>query len=234
MKKITGRHIELGLTLIMAISAVSVAWTVYRSAATDAREMRPTYVAAWEHGVSYGTLVHGDGTSDVSLMVMMDLECPACRVFHRTLDLLVAESATNFDLLYLPFPLDYHQYAVPAARAAQCARQAGFYKEFVDVLFQKQDSLGLKSWDSYAIEAGLTDSALVAHCLTSAEAVTEVEEAITWAKQALPDIGTPSVLVNGWLYTGGLLTVEELQGIIQRASKGERPGILKRDAVPVS
>ena len=56
------------------------------------------------------------------------------------------------------FPLDFHSEAIPAAIAAECAASHGRFAEFVDIAFDKSDSLGVLSWEAIAARAGVLDT----------------------------------------------------------------------------
>jgi protein-disulfide isomerase len=67
----------------------------------------------------------------------------------------------------------------------------------VDVIFAKQDSFGLKSWKSYAIEAGVSDTATFSRCTEAVES----PELVSRGSALATDMGllaTPTVIVNGW------------------------------------
>jgi protein-disulfide isomerase len=127
----------------------------------------------------------------------------------------------------VPYPLDYHEHAIPAARAAECANRLGDYDGFVNAVFEKQDSLGLKGWDSYAGDAGISDGDLVARCATGEVPMPHLDDAIAWGQRMLPGAGTPTVLVNGWRYNG-VPQFAELEQVLGRVGKGKRPGKIRR------
>ena len=58
---------------------------------------------------------------------------------------------------FVHLPISSHRFARPAARAAGCAHLQGAFAEMANALFKAQDSLGLKSWTSYARDADVRD-----------------------------------------------------------------------------
>jgi protein-disulfide isomerase len=68
------------------------------------------------------------------------------------------------------------------------------------VLFTKQDSLGLKSWSSFAAEAGVADTAWFGRCLGDTTVEREIDEGRDLGEQ-LSIIGTPTVFLNGQRYS---------------------------------
>lgn len=100
-------------------------------------------------------------------------------------------------LSHVPYPLSYHVHAMPAARAADCADMVDAFAPFVDVVFRKQDSLGVKSWTSYAAEAGVADTLRTAHCAEATESVDKLEWGEAFGRRIGVE-GTPTVIINGW------------------------------------
>ena len=72
-----------------------------------------------------------------------------------------------------------------------------------DALFTSQDSIGARSWQAFATEAGVADAAAFTQCLTRDDVQgrvrTDAEEAA-----ALRLSGTPALIIEGKLYTGAL------------------------------
>ena len=102
-------------------------------------------------------------------------------------------------LVFVHFPLSMHRFATPAARAAKCARVENRFPKLVEALFNKQDSLGLKTWVSYGIEAGIIDTAAFAQCAASKANFSPIEAGIALGKR-LQVTRTPTVIVNGWRF----------------------------------
>jgi protein-disulfide isomerase len=95
------------------------------------------------------------------------------------------------------FPLRSHRLALPAARAAECAAEQGAFEEMHRTLFARQDSLGLKSWGSYAAEAGIPDTARFLECTASQRSFPRVEAGRRVGEREGVS-ATPTVLVNNW------------------------------------
>jgi protein-disulfide isomerase len=133
----------------------------------------------------------------VNLVVFNDLECPFCRRFHTVLRSVEKQFPNDLHVVFVHLPLEMHRFALPSARAAECARSENRFDEIVHVLFEKQDSLGLKSWNSFARDAGIRDTASFNECLSSSTAVEMVDRGIAFADK-LQITGTPTVVVNGW------------------------------------
>jgi protein-disulfide isomerase len=118
---------------------------------------------------------------------------------------------------------------VSAAMAVECVALQGDVGSFVDLTFVKQDSVGLKSWPSYAAEAGIPDLPAVEACLRSPPPMPRIDRGLALA-QELGLKGTPSVVVNGWVYPAPP-PAEELSRVIGDFAAGRDPlsGVLRRE-----
>jgi protein-disulfide isomerase len=189
------------------------------------RSAQPTFEVTWKDALLAGVRV-GDSTSRVTIIVFNDLECPACGAFHQTIQQVLAERGWDVSMVFVHFPLTKHRFALPAAQAAECAAAEGRFATFIEVVFAKQDSLGLKSWSSYAREAGVADTAAITRCAHDPTPAKRVEAGrelgLRWRV-----IGTPTVIVNGHRYASPP-TKDEIGRVIREALKNA-PGITRRD-----
>lgn len=71
----------------------------------------------------------------------------------------------------------------------------------MDVLYDNQDSLGLKSWRAIAQEIDANEADWLAHC-ASQEGIPKRIEAGRLIGEQLRIDGTPTVFVNGWRFPG--------------------------------
>lgn len=69
----------------------------------------------------------------------------------------------------------------------------------IELLFRKQDSLGLKPWPSYAMEAGIRDSIGFGRCLGDKSYMARVDSGQA-VGQRLSVTGTPTIMIDGWKY----------------------------------
>lgn len=140
-----------------------------------------------------------DATDRVRAVVFADYECPACRGFAmRQLNWSPARRQ-SLAISTLHFPLEYHRFAVPAARAAECASVAGLRSRMDSVLYSVQDSLGLVGWSELAVRAGVRDSTRFLECLRDSG----VDSVIARQKRLGNRAGvaaTPTLVVEGWMY----------------------------------
>jgi protein-disulfide isomerase len=159
----------------------------------------PTFVPDWKSFYAAGELI-GDSTSKVTIIEFSDFECPFCKRFHNSYAEVKKKYGRKVSLLFVHAPITSHRFAMPAARAAECAREQSRFVEYVDVIFAKQDSLGLKSWMAYAADAGVADSGRFRVCNESDKQVSRIVKGLELsAKIGLQ--GTPTILINGWRYS---------------------------------
>lgn len=156
-------------------------------------------VSDWQKYVATGRTFGGD-SAKVKIVEFGDFECPVCRSF--TLNVLagvMANHPNDVSLTYHYWPLSYHRFAMPAARAAECAAEQDRFQQFHDRLYQSQDSLGLKTFFEFAKETGVPDLKMFMECMKSSEPTAAIARDTKMA-EALHLEGTPSILVNGTLY----------------------------------
>jgi len=140
-------RLELFLSSVLtaAIGLLAVAFAhreFFARPASQASVPPPTFVARWQEIVEKGVVI-GDSNAPIKIVVFSDLQCPNCRREHHELKRVRARLGNQVSLVFVHYPLSYHRYAYPAARAAECARKYGSIEGFLDAIYQKQDSLGL-------------------------------------------------------------------------------------------
>lgn len=79
----------------------------------------------------------------ITITEYSDYQCPACAYFHPIVEKLKEKYGDQIELELKYFPLNSHQYAALAARAAQAAKNQGKFKEMHNLLFENQ-----KRWSS--------------------------------------------------------------------------------------
>lgn len=179
--------------------------TVTRRSSDGQSERRPPAqprtVGDWAR---YGMVGHRFGavTAPVTIVEFSDFECPFCQRFATgALRYVMERHPDDVSVVFRHWPLSIHRLAYPAARASECAAAQGKFEAFYDVVFSKQDSLGILSFQDFAARSGVPDGKLFSSCLAIASPVAAIEDDIRAAKE-LGGAGTPSVLVNSTLLPG--------------------------------
>ena len=158
----------------------------------------PRFVPAWRTLAAQGRAL-GDTSAAIIIVEVADFECRFCRQFNLTLAAVATFYGTSVSRIFIDLPLPTHRFALPAARAAECAAKQGRFPEMHDILFSKQDSLGLKQWVSYARDAGVRETVAFERCIADTSRLTSVDNAINAARTFGVRMA-PTVIVGGWMF----------------------------------
>lgn len=187
------------LTVIAVICAVtSVTVSLHGrdpQAAVAVRDTVPIRVTDWAELTSHGRRI-GPAAAALTVVGFGDFQCPACGAFERSWRAFRAAHPGQVALIFRHWPLQYHNLAYPAARASECAAAANRFAEFHDMVYQKQDSLGLLSFTEFARRAGIADLEDFERCVADTTKVLRIADDIA-AVRKLGGHGTPTVIVNG-------------------------------------
>lgn len=74
----------------------------------------------------------------VTITEYSDYQCPACAYYHPIVDSLKKVYGDELEVEYKDFPLNSHQFAALAARAAEAAKKQGKFLEMHNILFENQ------------------------------------------------------------------------------------------------
>ncbi len=89
-------------------------------------------------------------------------------------------------------------------------------------MYLKQDSLGLKSWLSYAVEIGVASPDLFAACVASDAPKHRILAGLAIGKK-FEIQGTPTVIVNGWRYANPTDVTADFGQTIELIRQGKAP-----------
>lgn len=223
-------RLERGATIALTVAAlVMAAAVVYRefeprparAASVSSAGQGGNHVAEWRDLLRFGRPQGPTGAPILLIIEFVDLECPACGAFHQTtLPELRHEFGDRFSLTLIHLPLKGHRFAVPGAQAAECAAEQDRFGQFVDLVMRKQDSLGLKSWASYAEEAGIGSISAFTECGARPGMAAFVDSGMAAARR-LGINATPTILVNGWQI--GSPSAAEVARVIAAVGSGRAP-----------
>ena len=141
----------------------------------------------------------GPTDAKVTIIEASDFECPACRHWAPEFDKTVQKYVDKVKFGYIPFPLSYHESAMPAALAVEAAAKQGKGWEMFTKLFEGE-ALDLGKIDTTAKDLGLDMDKFNADKDSQ-----EVKDKIEKAKTLLTDLnlqGTPTYYINGQEYSG--------------------------------
>lgn len=206
------RVASAGLTIAALAVAVSVVHREFAAPVPSRPTARaPAFVANWKDLLSVGIPI-GDTAAPIKVVEFADFECPFCRRADSVYHEFQKEHGAGAELVFVHFPLSMHRFALPAARAADCAMAQGRFARMHDLLYTKQDSLGLKSWTGFASDAGVKDTVAFSACVRQSKIPLDVQLGLSAGKRFDVD-GTPTVIVNGWRFAVPP-TVAELDSLV--------------------
>ena len=139
--------------------------------------------------------VRGGAQPKVTLIEFADFQCPFCERVNPTLDALLKTYGPDLALVFRHNPLPFHQNAVPAALAAEAARQQGKFWEMHDKLYAHNTELDRAALDRYAAELGL-DAARFKTDLDGGAGTDRLARDTDDARR-FGITGTPSFFING-------------------------------------
>lgn len=206
-------YVGITIALCAVVMTTLVAYRQFNPPAAASPYGRPpTRTDKWEELVSRRE-ARGAARATVSIVEFADFECPACRQYAPVLDSIRMRYPNDVAVLFAHYPLPYHRFAMPAARAAECARVQGRFDAIHDLLYRKQDSLGLKSWVGFAAEAGVPDAKAFAACNSRTDSLSGIQRDVRLAK-ALGIAGTPGLVVDGWIWSSAP-SLSQLDSVVQ-------------------
>jgi protein-disulfide isomerase len=155
-------------------------------------------------------VLRGVPAAPVTIVEYADYECPYCQQVQPGLEKLEAEYKGKVSFTFRDFPLPMHAHAQKAAEAAHCAAGQGKFWQYHDMLFSTKQ-LEVAQLKEHARTLNL-DGAAFDTCLDSG-ATADAVKAQFAEGQALHIEGTPSFLINGRFFSGGM-SYEQLKTVI--------------------
>lgn len=155
----------------------------------------------------------GNKDANVSLVEYSDFQCPACGAFAPTVEELVEKNKNSLFFAYRHFPLPKHQFAVPAAIAAEAAGVQNKFWEAANYLFANQDKFSDTLWETMATDLSL-DKEQFTKDLKAQTGSSIIDKDLAQAT-ALNLPGTPTFFLNGVM----LINIANPQDLIDAVNK---------------
>jgi len=219
----------LTVSLVIAATATAAALVhheFFRPPTPGAPKSTVEYMPSWQSLVASGRTI-GDSSAPVKIVEFADLQCPFCRQFNRSIRLAIERYPSKVSLVFIHFPLRGHSFALPGARAVECAHAENKFVALVDLLYERQDSLtgknpaDVKMWVAFAREVGVRDTLRFERCMETV-AVPPMVEAGLKVGEAHKISRTPTVIINGWRYSAPPSDSEMVRGV-SRILEGKSP-----------
>lgn len=156
----------------------------------------------------------GEEDAPIVIVEFSAYGCPYCgRHAIETLEPLLENYGEHIRYVYRDFPTINPHVSLPAAVAANCAREQGLYWEYHNALFENQTHLGEELFLQIAQDLGL-DLTAFDNCRDDAAQVEEVNN--DYYDGLFNNIqGTPSFFINGQ-FVSGAQPYEFFERIIER------------------
>lgn len=171
---------------------------------------------------SVSQLVAQDDSTEeptITITEYSDYQCPACAYFHPIIKKLEDKFGDQIELNLKYFPLNNHQFAALAARAAQAAKNQGKFQEMHNLIFENQKRWSQSSnpapiFESYAKKIEL-DMEAFRNDLNSSE----TQKAVMKEKQEGVNKGvnsTPTFFIDGQKIDPLPRTYSQFEQIVQQ------------------
>jgi predicted DsbA family dithiol-disulfide isomerase len=193
------RVISVALTAAIVLMAAVLVHREFFAGPPEPDPPTLEFVSDWKSAVDVATLM-GPPNAKIIVVEFADLQCPACRAYHRTLQRVQDKFGDDMTVAFVHLPLPYHKAALLAARGAECARAQGRFGEFVAAAYQRQDSLGKRPWSAYAADAGISDRGAFERCQADTTRMEPMWNGLAMATQ-MSVTATPTLIVNGWRFS---------------------------------
>jgi protein-disulfide isomerase len=162
--------------------------------------------------------VRGPETAPVTIIQFAEFQCPYCGKASAAVEQVFKEYDGKVKMVFRDFPLGFHDRAIPAAVAANCAGQQGKYWEMHNQLMSNQRALEDADLEAAArtVEVDINKwQACRKDPAQEAEVRKDLEDG-----QAAGVSGTPAFFINGIMLSGAQ-PFSEFKAIIDRElSKG--------------
>ena len=139
--------------------------------------------------------IRGNPRAPVTIVLFSDFQCPFCARVGPTLDEAMKTYGDKLRIVWKHQPLAFHPNALPAAKAAEAAREQGKFWQMHDRLFSSQRELSDDAYRRIAKELGL-DMGRFDAALGSGRGQARIEDDQKLAAR-IGAQATPTMFVNG-------------------------------------
>jgi len=164
--------------------------------------------------------VKGSPNAPVSIVLFSDFQCPYCSRVGPAIEEALKTYGPRVKVVWKHLPLSMHAQAIPAAEAAEAAREQGKFWQMHDRLFASQQRFSEPGFfEKTAREVGL-DMGRYQASLAAGRGKARVNEDLAMAQRAGVE-ATPTMLVNGEKVEGAV-PFAQLKGVIDRKLSAAR------------
>jgi protein-disulfide isomerase len=195
-----GKKLEVAVNLCVIGACLFLAYERF-SKTSDSKSKRvgpvPVADSLWLAATSAPPL-RGSSGGNLKVVIVTDVQCPFCREFEATLAEFNKRKGNTVAQYLVHLPLPQHPFSKMGASAIECARPFGRGDKVYEFLLAAQDSLPLYAIEKIASSSGIQDSRSFKRCVEAGQdSLLEAHESIV---RGLGVVGTPTVIVNGYLW----------------------------------
>jgi protein-disulfide isomerase len=144
---------------------------------------------------SAGNPALGPKNAPVKVIEFADFQCPFCRRAEDTIKAMREKYGDKVQLVYMDFPLSFHDHAMQAAGAARCAGEQDKFWQYHDALFADQSKLAPTDLKATAQKLGL-DTKKFDACLDKGKYDVAIQQDLAEGRK-LNVNGTPTFFIDG-------------------------------------
>ena len=144
----------------------------------------------------------GPKDAPITIVQFAEYQCPYCGKAGESIDQVLKEYDGKVKMVYRDFPLSFHDRAVPAAVAANCAGEQDKYWEMHKLLMSNQRALTDDDLTSHATTLSL-DLEKWNTCRQDPAQTAEVNKDFADG-QKIGVTGTPAFFINGIMLSGAV------------------------------
>jgi len=141
----------------------------------------------------------GPPNAPVTVVQFGDYRCEFCKAAAPYLRDLPTTYESQVSVVYRQYPYPGASYG--ASVAAVCAGRQGRFGAMHDALYAQSDSIGLRPWSAFALDAGVSDTLVFNECSQSSLG-DDLVVRDTMAAAELGVTGVPTFLINDLLVSG--------------------------------
>jgi len=201
-------HVRLGdlrnvVVLAAAFVLLSSLWSRF-SATRETRSLSAGQIKALRDGPARPLIFPGNYRDTVVLF--LDYRCPYCAALYPD----IVRADARYGVIVRHAIDDRNSLRGQAAVAAECARRQGRFHAFSYALFSRRDSIGLLSWETFGVAAGVSQPDSLAQCIEHRATIGIVEDDSKLTRQ-LGVSGTPAAIYGGRIHVGPFSILEMLR-----------------------
>lgn len=148
----------------------------------------------------------GPENAPITLVEFADFQCPYCYQALPKIQEILDTYKDKVKFVFKHFPLPFHNQAMSAAIATECAGKQGKYWGMHDAVFEKYATLANELYPTLAQKLGL-NTGKFAECMQDPLIRSKVQKDLAYGNE-IGVGGTPSFYVNGVQMSGGLSIAE--------------------------